>query len=219
MSEELGRLRRFVRDLTGGVDDELLDALRDQLRMAAEAVGVMREVLGRGEGADLHDVAQRVDDLESRGDDARSRLVSALSRTLTTPIDREDLFRVSRSFDDVLDNLRDFARELALYRPHLDEDRYGGLLDDVDRGVAALEAAVGALEGGGATLLARAKDAKSAGGDIRRGYHRQVARLLSGELTMDTLKHRELLRRLDVVGLRLGEAGDALEDGALKRGS
>lgn len=36
------------------------------------------------------------------------------------------------------------------------------------------------------------------------------------EVTPQMLKRRELLRRLDVVGLRLGEAADALADGAVK---
>ena len=34
---------------------------------------------------------------------------------------------------------------------------------------------------------------------------------------MEVLKVREVLRRLDVVGLRIGEATDALSDAAVKR--
>jgi len=34
---------------------------------------------------------------------------------------------------------------------------------------------------------------------------------------MEVLKSRELLRRLDVVGLRLNEAADVLSDAAVKR--
>jgi hypothetical protein len=37
------------------------------------------------------------------------------------------------------------------------------------------------------------------------------------DVTMELIKRRELLRRLDVVGLRLIEAVDALSDGLLKR--
>jgi len=43
--------------------------------------------------------------------------------------------------------------------------------------------------------------------------------LLHGDhVTMQTLRERELLRRLDVAGLRLATAADALISGALKRG-
>jgi hypothetical protein len=44
-----------------------------------------------------------------------------------------------------------------------------------------------------------------------------MARVLRGDIDANTMRERELLRRLDVVGLRLGEAADALADGALKR--
>jgi hypothetical protein len=62
-----------------------------------------------------------------------------------------------------------------------------------------------------------AKAAKKAGNKIRRLYERAVAELLQQELSMEVLRQRELLRRLDIVALRLGEAADALADGALKR--
>ena len=41
---------------------------------------------------------------------------TSLAGVLVTPVDREDLFRLSRSIDDVLDNLRDFVREWDLYK-------------------------------------------------------------------------------------------------------
>lgn len=53
--------------------------------------------------------------------------------------------------------------------------------------------------------------------EIRRRYQQAVAQALSGAVDAESLKNRELLRRLDVVGLRLGEAADALADGAVKR--
>jgi uncharacterized protein len=37
------------------------------------------------------------------------------------------------------------------------------------------------------------------------------------EVTTEVLRRRELLRRVDVTGLRLAEAADALSDGAVKR--
>ena len=57
----------------------------------------------------------------------------------------------------------------------------------------------------------------TAAGQVRRLYQQKLAELLNEPLDNETLKRRELLRRLDVVGLRLGEAADALADGVLKR--
>jgi hypothetical protein len=59
--------------------------------------------------------------------------------------------------------------------------------------------------------------AKKAANKIRRLYDVELGRLFRGEFTMEVLKSRELLRRLDVVGLRVNEASDVLSDAAIKR--
>jgi hypothetical protein len=53
--------------------------------------------------------------------------------------------------------------------------------------------------------------------EIRRLYDVELGRLFRGKLTMEVMRSRELLRRLDVVGLRLNEAADRLSDAAVKR--
>lgn len=56
-------------------------------------------------------------DLDHAGDIARAWLITELATVLSTPVDVEDLFRISRSVDDVLNNLRDFVQECDLYHP------------------------------------------------------------------------------------------------------
>ena len=63
-----------------------------------------------------------------------------------------------------------------------------------------------------ATLAARKQ-----AGRVRQLYQAALADLFRAELSTDTLRRRELLRRLDVIGLRLGESADALSDAMLKR--
>ena len=53
--------------------------------------------------------------------------------------------------------------------------------------------------------------------EIRRLYDVELGKLFHGKVTMKIFKIRELLRRLDVVGLRLNEAADVLADAAVKR--
>lgn len=208
------RLRRFGRDLTGRNDEVLLAALLGQLDAAIEAAEVAHAIaageLAPGEGC------ARLDDLETRGDDRRRELIDELARILAPPIDREDLFRFSRSADDVLDNLRDLGREFVLYElasePLLVEPLAG-----VRAGVEGLRRAVEALVDDPATSIRATTGSKK--NDVRGRYQRAMAELLAGPepVTGLTLRRRELLRRVDVVGLRLGEAADALSDGAVKR--
>jgi uncharacterized protein len=210
----LERARRFARNLTGGTDQVLIGHLVAQLDAALEGIAIARSLAGgeleTGEGR------ATLGRIESRGDDARRELIAELSRTLAAPMDREDLFRLSRSTDDVLDNLRDLAREFDLY----EIDREPLLVDalaNVERGLLALREAVGCLVDAPELASLRAAEAKKT--DIRSSYQHAMAALLAEgqEVTTETLRRRELLRRVDVTGLRLAEAADALSDGAVKR--
>jgi uncharacterized protein len=210
----LERLRRFARNLTGGTDQVLIGHLVAQLDAALEGISVARSLAG-GE-LDTGEARATLGRVESRGDDARRELIAELSRTLAAPMDREDLFRLSRSTDDVLDNLRDLAREFDLYE--IDgEPLLVDALANVERGLLALREAVGCLVDAPELASLRAAEAKKT--DIRSSYQQAMAALLAEgqEVTTETLRRRELLRRVDVTGLRLAEAADALSDGAVKR--
>lgn len=206
--------RRLLRDLTGGNDQQLVTLLLEQTS-ATTAGGELARALVSGDVTPA-EARDRMREIEHRGDDAREQLVHEMSRTLTAPMDREDLFRSSRSIDDVLDNFRDFVREFELFglehAPVLEP-----LVRAILEGLVELERSVNALVDDPARVAHGALAAKKASSHVRRAYQSGVAALLEDEITADKLKKRELLRRLDVVGLRLGEAADALADGAMKR--
>lgn len=192
----------------------LTEALAGQLRATAAGATIVGR-LARGEVTSAA-ARREIHDVEHDGDEARRSLVQELSRLVTSPIDGEDLFRLSRSIDDVLDNLRDFVREADLFR--CSSLAFAApLVDAVHEGLVHLDAAV-------ASVLERPGDAtddtlaaRKAAGQVRVRYQVALAGLFSAPVTSETLKVRELLRRLDVVALRLGEAADALADGELKR--
>src|SRR5680860_1212487 len=125
----LSWLRRLGRDLTGRNDQVLIRHLVGQLEATADAVVLARHV-ARGE-APSGKARKQMIDIEHRGDDHRHELIVELSSALAPPIDREDLFRLSRSVDDILDNLRDLVREFDLF-----DITREPLLDDLLEGVA-----------------------------------------------------------------------------------
>jgi hypothetical protein len=209
-----GRWGRVWRDLIGRSDQRFIDLLVHQVSIALAAATALRDAQDKPELPE--NVREEIHRLEDQGDEQRSTLLAELARALTTPIDREDLFRLSRSIDDVLDNLRDFTVELERYGAEPNE-RFAKPLDALARGLEELEVAIRQLGGDVTSATAASRAAKHAN-DARRAYHDSMGDLLhEDEVTMDTLRQRELLRRLDVAGLRLGEAADALTSGALKR--
>ncbi|MEV7011306.1 DUF47 family protein [Streptosporangium sp. NPDC051022] len=208
------RLRR-VRDLmTGRMDGALTRALIGQLEATKEGAWLAMAMIGGDTGrTDAH---ARMRAVEHRGDTERARLIEELSGSLVTPIDREDLFRLSRSIDDVLDSLRDFVRESHLYRV-ADQRRFVPMLDQAIVGIEALETAVGDLTSRPSAAAGDALEAKKAAGTLRRMYQYEIARIFSGEISSEAMKEHALVRRLEIVGMAIGEAADAIADGTMKR--
>ncbi len=216
--ELLGEDHLFL-TVDGAVQDCLhsrlavIAALEAQLKEATAACRLARSVAkGKVTSGEAH---KRIAEIERRGDTMRAALVARLGGVLVAPIDREDLFRLSRSIDDVLDNLRDFIREWDLYGVGA-LGRFVGLLDATVSGIGDLQLAVQAVAKDPKDMKTALASKKSAN-EIRRLYDVELARLFRGKLTMEVVKCRELLRRLDVVGLRLNEAADRLSDAAIKR--
>ncbi|MEE4274308.1 MAG: DUF47 family protein [Thermoleophilia bacterium] len=197
-----------------GGDSSVIAILERQLEETARACKLARAV---AEGSSVPgDAREKAAEIEHGGDVLRGELVTRLQDALVSPLSREDLFRLSRSIDDVLDNLRDFVREWDLYQV-AGTATFVGIIDAIAAGVDDLSLAVRTIAGGADDMSESALASKKSANEVRRLYDVEVARLFSGELSMEVLKSRELLRRLDVVGLRLNEAADVLADAAVKR--
>lgn len=208
------RIKRLVEALLGRSDEQVVQTVLSQIEAARRGAELARTMAEREIGrAAAH---ERMGDLEHIGDERRAALVELLSNSLTTPIDREDLFRLSRSIDDVLDTLRDFVREAHIYDVKK-MTRLLPLIDWVIEGLDNLAVAVSNVLSDPGAVASSALEAKKQAGAIGRAYQYEIAELFVSDISAQTFKRRELARRLDIAGLRLSEAADALAEGAMKR--
>lgn len=210
----LARARRLLVELSGRSARQTVGYILVHIDIAAEGAELAAAMASGRVPTDR--ARELMSAVERRGDVQRAQLVQALTSALTTPIDREDLFRLSRSVDDVLDNLRDFVRESDLYQPALREGMMAPI-QTLEGGLQSLRLATAAIVEDPSRTADFALIARSHCNRVRNLYQTHLGELFRGELTMEVLKTRELLRRLDVAALRLGEAADALSDGVLKR--
>ena len=60
--------------------------------------------------------AKRVRDAEHAGDEVTHEILVKLNSTFVTPFDREDIYRLTSSLDDVIDALEEAADRIVLYR-------------------------------------------------------------------------------------------------------
>lgn len=208
-------LARVIGELRGRSGRRFVELLSGHVAATVEGARLV-ERAARGElsWADARDAMR---DVEHDGDRFRETLIAELTAAIITPIDREDLFRTSRSIDDVLDNLRDVVRLCDLFEIH-DASVMVPVLATIVPAIETLGEAICIIVTEPREIRPRASLVKKAGNKIRRSYDAALEELFRGELRMEVLKLREALRRLDVVGLRLNEAADALSDAAMKRG-
>jgi len=94
-------------------EDHFYEYLEQQARVAQQAI----PVLGRfvEEGADYVAIREEVTRIEKEGDRIVDEVLKRLQDTFVTPIDREDLQRLSKKIDDILDYVNVTARSLVIF--------------------------------------------------------------------------------------------------------
>lgn len=85
---------------------DVLGMLRRQTEITIEGMDALIAWAGGEQEAE-----RRLRDCEHSADEAKRELRTALTEALTTPLDREDLFELSRGLDDVLNGAKDTVRE------------------------------------------------------------------------------------------------------------
>lgn len=81
----------------------------DVARRAAKTLAMHRQ------GTAATEIRSALESLEAEADDIGTEMLDALARTFVTPIDREDLQRLSKKLDDIVDYLDLAARACVLY--------------------------------------------------------------------------------------------------------
>jgi len=94
-------------------EDHFYDFLEKQAAAAHEAAQVFARF--RQEGVTAATIREDVQKIEHAGDALVHGLEEALAKTFVTPIDREDLQKVSAELDDVLDLTNGAARVCVLF--------------------------------------------------------------------------------------------------------
>ena len=88
-----------LKDLFRRREDNFFRLLSEQAAKTLEGLQALEEYM-----KDMDEEAgQRVGIAEKEADEIRRILIDELNRTFVTPIDREDIFALSRTIDDVLD--------------------------------------------------------------------------------------------------------------------
>lgn len=156
---------------------------------------------------------------EKEADEARRILIFELNKTFITPFDREDIFALSRTIDDVLDYAYSTVNEMDLLkvRPTPFMQRMASLLRDA---AYELLMAVDRLEEHPGVANEHAQRAKALENRVEEVYREALADLFSGaediKHVIKMLKLREIYRHLSNAADRGDEAANVVADIVVK---
>jgi hypothetical protein len=190
--------------------------IEQQAELAYEGMRLLIKYLDTADA----DVAEELSIKEKEADEVRRILIDELNRSFVTPFDREDIFALSRSIDDVIDYADTTVMEMVILRvkptPYM--QRIASLLKD-----AAYEIMHGVqrLPKNPNVALDHAQRAKALENRVEAVYREAVADLFTGpediHHVVEMLKMREVYRHLSNAADRGDEAANIIADVVVKK--
>ncbi|MBN1483164.1 MAG: DUF47 family protein [Chloroflexia bacterium] len=192
-----------------------IQMLLEQARKVMEGLEALEDYLRKP--TDKH--ARQLRQLEKEGDELRRLLIDDLNRTFVTPIDREDIFALSRDIDDVLDYAYTTVDEMTILavQPNGYLSRMVELLREAGEEICL---AVEYLMKRSSLATEHASRAKAFENRVENVYREALAELFSGpqdvEHIVEMLKLREIYRHLSNAADRGDEAANVIHDIVVK---
>ncbi|HAH31667.1 MAG TPA: DUF47 domain-containing protein [Elusimicrobia bacterium] len=88
------------------------------------------------------ETVKKIKDYEHEGDTLAHEIVDMLNRTFITPIDREDIYSLANTLDDILDMINSMSNRIKLYKLNADEEYMVQFADTIEQSTRALTNAV-----------------------------------------------------------------------------
>ena len=165
------------------------------------------------------EAAKQLTEAEKEADEIRRILIDELNRTFITPIDREDIFALSRSIDDMLDYAYSTVDEMEILkvRPTNHMSCIASLLRDA---AFEIHMATQRLQEHPNVATEHAQRAKALENRVETVYREALAELFSGpedvQHIVKMLKKREVYRHLSNAADKGDEAANIIADIVVK---
>ncbi len=150
---------------------------------------------------------REIKELEHEGDRLTHDVVDLLNRTFVTPFDRDDMYRLAGSIDDICDHVDEAAGNLIGYGVDVIRPEALAQAAVIHRASIKLEEAINRLEGfkDSRRQLIELRELEDEGDDLARGGI--SALFTSGEDPLVVIRWKDIFERLE-------EAVDACENAA-----
>jgi predicted phosphate transport protein (TIGR00153 family) len=199
-----------------GKKDRFIELLIKQAEFAVEGLQALLKYVAEPD----EELALRVNQIEKEADEVRRILIDELNRTFVTPLDREDIFALSLTVDDILDYANTTVEEMNMLeiKPNNYIERMVSLLTDAAR---EIHMGVLRLETHPNVANDHAVRAKALENRVETVYREAIADLFHLPRDVDhiveMLKLREVYRHLSNAADRGDAAANVIGDIVVKK--
>ncbi len=166
--------------------------------------------------ADIEAIAEQMREAEHQADETTHRIVKLVNSTFITPFDREDIYALASSLDDVMDYMDETVDLILLYGVDTLPPEFAGQVDVMKRAVHLTAEAM--------PRLRSMKNLEEYWIEINRlenqgdrSYRRILADLFSGNYkTMEVLKLKDIVNALEKAIDALESVANTVEQIAVK---
>ncbi|MDD5258786.1 MAG: DUF47 family protein [bacterium] len=185
--------------------------LLDQADKSLEGIIALEEFMSNSS----QEASDKVKRMEQDADDLRHILITELNRSFITPFDREDIFALSRTVDDVVDYAKSTVGEMALFKVQANPSLLK-MVYILRRQAEEISRAIFHLQARPSLALEHAQKAKKLENEMEHTYQEALVELFKEKDTIYILKLREIYRHLSNAADRADEAGNIIGDIVVK---
>lgn len=199
----------FKKYLSHGGD--FYSLLRRQSQKTLEAITALHEYMITGDA----ESGQRVIAIEKEADEQRRMLIDCLNNSLVTPMDREDIFRLSGEIDDIADYARTTVEEMDIYELSPTET-LREMVQILLEATQYIFDAIKHLKDDKAVATGNTVKAKKLENELERIYRIKLKELVQQEDFCFVLKMREVYRHISNLADRIDTAANTIANIVVK---
>ncbi|MCX7716508.1 MAG: DUF47 family protein, partial [Endomicrobia bacterium] len=170
---------------------DFLGMLYNHAEKVAEGTGYLVEFMNNIN----EENRRKVETAEEEADELRRLLIDDLNRSFVTPIDREDIFALSRAIDDVIDYAKSTVEEMMLFKIESDEFMKK-MVEAIHNAAKEIVLALKCLKTHPGVCNEHIVRAKKTENFVEHRYREGLAKLFESDDIKKILKTREIYRHL-----------------------
>ena|SRR5436309_1344544 len=197
-------------------DKAIIDMLVEQAENLVKATSTLVELMTKYEN--VPEYLSKITDMEHEGDEFVHKLFSIIDQTFVTPIDREDISKLTSSLDEILDYTQGVADRLVLFRiktPSLFMIEMAKILLSASQEVYQAISQIRNLKRT-TELIAHCHHISKYEHQGDAVYRNAIAELFDTNNPIEIIKLKEIYETLEGALDRCADAADVIEDITLK---